>query len=57
VSWTFGGVTYRDEIVIDRILTERQRVARKFFRNLQEDLKRDLDQEEILIVEKIADVL
>lgn len=55
--WTFGGITYRDEIVIYRILTQQQRIARKFFRELKEQLKRDLDQEEILIVEKDADVL
>jgi hypothetical protein len=55
--WTFGGVTYRDEIVIYRILTGQHRMARKFFRELKEELKRDLNQEEILIVEKDADVL
>jgi hypothetical protein len=55
--WTFGGVTYRDEIVIYRILTNQQRRARRFFREIKEELKRDLNQEEILIVEKDADVL
>jgi hypothetical protein len=55
--WTFGGVTYRDEIVIYRVLSEHRRMARKFFRELKEELKRDLQQEEILIVEKDADVL
>ena len=55
--WTFGGVTYRDEIVVYRILTSQARTARKFFRGLKEELKRDLEQEEILIVEKDADVL
>lgn len=55
--WTFGGVTYRDEIVVYRVLTAHTRSARKFFRNLKEKLKRDLDQEEILIVEKDAEVL
>lgn len=55
--WTFAGITYRDEIVIYRILTERRRTARRFFRELKERLKRDLEQEEILIVEKDADIL
>jgi hypothetical protein len=41
--WTFGGVTYRDEIVIYRILTDRTRMARKFFRELRGQLKRDLE--------------
>jgi hypothetical protein len=31
--------------------------ARKFFRGLKEELKRDLEQEEILIVEKDAELL
>ncbi|MCH7726713.1 MAG: hypothetical protein IH991_09570 [Planctomycetes bacterium] len=54
--WTFGGVTYRDEIVIYRVLTGRED-ARDFFQELKEVLKRDLEQEEILIVEKDADVV
>ena len=55
--WTFGGVTYRDEIVVYRILTAQTGMARKFFRALKEELKRNLEQEDILIVEKDADVL
>jgi hypothetical protein len=55
--WRMGAVTFRDEIVIFRVLTERARRARHFFRHLKEDLKRDLQQEEILIVEKKAEVL
>jgi len=55
--WTFGGVTYRDEIIIYRILTGETRKARTFFRAIKEELKRDLHQEEILIVEKEADTL
>ena len=55
--WTFGGVTYRDEIVVYRVLSDRVRVARRFFRELKEELKRKLKQEEILIVEKDADLL
>ena len=55
--WTFGGVTYRDEIVIYRILTADKGLARSFFRAIKEELKRDLNQEEILIVEKEAEVL
>jgi hypothetical protein len=55
--WTFGGVTYRDEIVVYRVLSDRVRSARAFFRRLKEELKRTLKQEEILIVEKDADLL
>jgi hypothetical protein len=55
--WTQGGVTYRDEIVIYRVITDKARAARQFFRQLKEELKHDLKQEEILIVEKDADLL
>ena len=55
--WTMGGVTFRDEVVIFRVLTEKVRPARAFFRRLKEELKRKLQQEEILIVEKDATVL
>ena len=55
--WTFGGVTYRDEIVVYRVLSDRVRITRSFFRQLKEELKRTLRQEEILIVEKDADLL
>jgi len=31
--WTFGGVTYRDEIVVYRVLSDRVRIARASFGN------------------------
>lgn len=55
--WTFGNVTYRDEIVIYRVISGKPKAARRFFAQLKTDLKRDLQQEEILIVEKDADLL
>ena len=55
--WTVAGVTYRDEIVIYRVITGNIRAARRFLRELKEELKRDLDQVEILIVEKEAELL
>jgi hypothetical protein len=50
-------VTFRDEIVIFRVLTGKVRAARQFFRRLKNELKKDLQQEEILIVEKEAEIL
>ena len=44
-------------IVIYRVITAKPKVARRFFAQLKADLKRDLRQEEILIVEKDADLL
>jgi hypothetical protein len=55
--WTMGGVTFRDSIVIYRVVTDKTRTARKFFRQLKEELKTDLKQEEIFIVEKDVNIL
>ena len=55
--WTMGGVTFRDSIVLYRIVTDKVRPARRFFRQLKEELKRTLRQEEIFIVERDVDIL
>jgi hypothetical protein len=55
--WKYGGVTYRDEVVIYRILTDWVRAARRFFLELKRERMRDLKQEAILIVEKDAGAL
>jgi hypothetical protein len=55
--WRTGGVTYRDEIVIFRILTADAPEARRFLAQLKEDLKREFRQEEILIVARDVETL
>jgi hypothetical protein len=50
--WSVGEVTYRDEIVIYRVLTKSARSARRFLTELKADLKQEFGQEEILIVER-----
>jgi hypothetical protein len=55
--WRMGHVEFRDEIVIFRVLTADARAARRFFRKLKASLKRELEQEEILIVEKDAEAI
>lgn len=55
--WTMGGVTFRDSIVLYRIVTDKVRPARRFFRQLKEELKRTLRQEEIFIVERDVEIL
>jgi len=55
--WQMAGVTYRDEIVIFRVVASNSRAARRFFRQLKEELKRDLRQEEILIIERDVETL
>lgn len=55
--WKLGSITYRDEIVIYRVLAADSRKARKFLLKLKKRLKREFDQEEILIVERDVDAL
>ncbi len=56
-AWKMGPVVFRDEVVLFRVLTDRVGPARRFFRAYKEELKRELGQEEILIVEKDARIL
>ena len=55
--WRMGTLTFRDSIIIYRVIASNVRQSRRFFRNLKEQLKRDLRQEEIFIVEKDVKVL
>ena|SRR5438270_5486417 len=55
--WKMGEVTYRDEIVIYRVLAARAAAARRFLADLKRRLKREFDQEEILIVERNVETL
>ena len=55
--WSMAGVTYRDEIVIYRVITSDEREARQFLSDLKERLKKELRQEEILIVERHVETL
>ncbi len=51
-TWKIGSVTFRDEMVILRVLADDGASARDFFMSLKEELKTDLQQEDILIVER-----
>ncbi len=55
--WKLSDVTYRDEIVIYRVISSHVRPARKFLSQLKTELKRDLKQEDILIVERDVETL
>jgi hypothetical protein len=55
--WKMGNVTFRDKITIFRVYSTRTRQARKFFREMKEFLKKELKQEDILVVEKEARIL
>ncbi len=55
--WKMADVTYRDEIVIYRVLASKVRSARRFLSQLKQDLKKEFQQEEILIVEREVETL
>jgi hypothetical protein len=50
--WRFGGITYRDQIVILRVLADDDAATRRFFAEFRGVLERELGQAEILIVER-----
>jgi len=50
--WTVAGITYRDAIVIYRMLTSDEQGARQFLSALKEQLKEEPQQEDILIIER-----
>lgn len=56
-TWKYGGVTYQDEVVLLRVLGRDRAAARDFLHSLQAQLKRELGQEEILVVERETIVL
>jgi hypothetical protein len=55
--WTLAGITYRDEIVIYRVITPDEQEARRFLSDLKERLKTEFRQEDILIVEREVETL
>ncbi len=55
--WRIAGVTYRDEIVIYRVIGPAAAEARPFLTKLKEWLKAEFDQQEILIVERAVETL
>ena len=55
--WRMAGVTYRDEIVVYRVIASDAKEVRPFLENLKERLKDEFAQEEILIVERDVQML
>jgi hypothetical protein len=55
--WKLGDVTFRDDIVLYRVLARNDRASRKFMLRQKESLKRDLKQEEILIIVRTVTTL
>ena len=50
--WKFGNLTYRDEIVIYRMISQDPTQSRDFLASLKEQLKQQFQQQEILIIER-----
>ena len=55
--WKIGKATFRDEMVVCRILSEEVRESREYFLQLKEEIQRDFQQAEVLIVERKVEVL
>ena len=55
--WKFGNLTYRDEIVIYRVISQNPIQARDFLAGLKGQLKQQFQQQEILIIEREIGVL
>ena len=55
--WKFGNLTYRDEIVIYRVISQNPIQAREFLASLKGQLKQQFQQQEILIIEREIGVL
>jgi hypothetical protein len=50
--WKFGGITFRDKVVILRVLAEDGANAREFLAGFRKQVQRELAQAELLIVER-----
>jgi hypothetical protein len=55
--WKLGNMTYRDEIVIYRVISQDSAASREYLSNLKEHLKREFDQLDILIIERDVGLL
>lgn len=53
--WQVGQVTFRDEVVVYRVLAKNARNARRLLKTLKEDCKKVFRQPEILVMEREAD--
>ena len=55
--WKFGDITYRDEIVIYRVISQDSAASREYLGKLKEHLKAEFQQMEILIIERDVGLL
>lgn len=50
--WKMGSLTFQDDVVIYRVITDKPRKSRRFLSRLKKWMKPTFQQEEILIVER-----
>lgn len=55
--WKFGNITYRDEIVIYRVISQESAASREYLSKLKEHLKQEFQQLDILIIERDVGLL
>ena len=55
--WKFGNITYRDEIVIYRVISQNPAASREYLSKLKERLKQEFQQLDILIIEREVGLL
>lgn len=55
--WKFGGATFRDKVVILRVITGDPGKARHFFSRLRGRMQQELGQESVLIVERDVEIV
>jgi hypothetical protein len=55
--WKFGDITYRDEIVIYRVISQESAASREYLGRLKEHLKQEFQQADILIIERDVGLL
>ena len=55
--WKFGNITYRDEIVIYRVISQDWAASRAYLSILKEHLKQEFQQQDILIIEREVGLL
>ena len=55
--WKFGNITYRDEIVIYRVISQDATASREYLGKLKERLKQVFQQVDILVIEREVGLL
>lgn len=55
--WKMGDVSYRDEVVVYRVVGREVRSARRFMKTFKEYLKKELKQADVYIAEREVEIL